>query len=269
MKLLCCWTRAVGPERLFACVRSSCAASSRRGGRYPVWAHDGAVGAAHRLRCGARSGLAPRNSLHSLRSLRSDSLGESDERSALRAPSPALALQAAQGLAALPLARHGQSTGLSVSGLACSPPQKSPPPGTAHRAATRVVFLGEYLGASGKAAGGCASAATYAALRNAGLVVARVSALRSSDSSRLFERSERSERSEFRDGPRDRVPEGSRPAGPAAAFERRRIPARGFAYARCPHVAKRSIPTAAQGRVRPFDHMDFTCRGPREARWSN
>src|SRR5688572_32048666 len=50
-------------------------------------------------------------------------------------PLALLALQAAQGLAALPLARHGQSTGLSVSGLASSPPQKSPTPDTAHRAA--------------------------------------------------------------------------------------------------------------------------------------
>jgi len=51
----------------------------------------------------------------------------------------------------------------------------------------------------------------------------------SSDSSRLFERSERSERSEFRDGPRDRVPQGTRSEAKGAAFERRRIPARGFA----------------------------------------
>src|SRR5688572_30998081 len=50
-------------------------------------------------------------------------------------PLALLALQAAQGLVALLLARHGQSTGLSVSGLASSPPQKSPTPGTAHRAA--------------------------------------------------------------------------------------------------------------------------------------
>jgi hypothetical protein len=195
----------------------SYAAFARRGGRYPGWAHDVAVGASHRLRCDARAGVAPRNSLHSLRSLRSNSLGESDERSALRAPTPALALQAAQGLVALPLARHGQSTGLSMSGLAFSPPHKSPTPGTAHRAATLVVFAAKHLGAACKAGGGCASAATYAALRNAGLVAARASALRSSDSSRLFERSERSERSEFRDRPRDRVPEGSRANGTTAA----------------------------------------------------
>ena len=43
-----------------------------------------------RLRCDARAGVAPRNSLRSLRSLRSNNRGESDERSALRAPTPAL-----------------------------------------------------------------------------------------------------------------------------------------------------------------------------------
>ncbi len=35
-------------------------------------------------------------------------------------------------------------------------------------------------------------------------------------------------RCDARDGPRDRAPQGSRPAGPTAAFERRRIHARGF-----------------------------------------
>ena len=63
---------------------------ARRGGRYPAWAHTVAVGAERRLRCDARAGVAPRNSLHSLRSLRSNNRGESDERSALRAPTPTL-----------------------------------------------------------------------------------------------------------------------------------------------------------------------------------
>ena len=75
-------------------------------------------------------------------------------------PLALLALQAAQGLAVLLLARHGQSTGLSVSGLASSPPQKSPTPDTAHRAAPLVVLLDEYHGGAGKAVVGCATAAT-------------------------------------------------------------------------------------------------------------
>ena len=48
-------------------------------------------------------------------------------------------------------------------------------------------------------------------------------------SPRLFERSERSERSEFLGAPRDRAPEGIRSEAEDAAYERRRIPARGFA----------------------------------------
>ena len=42
----------------------------------------------------------------------------------------------------------------------------------------------------------------------------------SSDSARLLERSERSERSELRDGPRARVPQGSRRAAPTASLKR-------------------------------------------------
>ena len=53
-------------------------AFSRRGRRCPVGAHAGAVGAARRLRCGARPGVASHNSLRSLRSLRSDRCAESD-----------------------------------------------------------------------------------------------------------------------------------------------------------------------------------------------
>src|SRR4249919_3623852 len=131
---------------------TSPATSARRGGRYPVGAPTVAVGASHRLRCDARAGVAPRNSLHSLRSLRSDNRGESDERSALRAPTPALALQAASGLAAQPLARHEQSTGLLVSGLAFSPPYKSPTPGTTRRATALWVF-DEGHGGAGNAVG--------------------------------------------------------------------------------------------------------------------
>ena len=58
---------------------------------------------------------------------------------------------------------------------------------------------------------------------------ARAARASTSDSWRLFEHSERSERSEFRRGPCDRGVEGSRPAGPTAAHERRCIPGRGFA----------------------------------------
>jgi hypothetical protein len=52
-------------------------AVARRGGWYPVGAHAGVVGAARRLRCGAQPGVASRNSLRSLRSLRSNTRDES------------------------------------------------------------------------------------------------------------------------------------------------------------------------------------------------
>jgi len=48
-------------------------------------------------------------------------------------------------------------------------------------------------------------------------------------SPRLFERSERSERSELRDGPRARVPQGSRRAAPPASLKRCGLPGRAFA----------------------------------------
>ena len=114
--------------------------------------------------------------------------------------------------------------------LRCSPPHKSPPPGIAHRAATLVVFVEEYLDASAKPWVGVRRQRHCAALRSAGLVAARaMRALRSSDSPRLFESSERSERSEFLGGPRVRAPEGIRSEAEGAAHERRRTPTRGFA----------------------------------------
>ena len=58
-------------------LHSTCTASARRGRRCPARAHAGAVGAARRLRCGARPGVASHNSLRSLRSLRSNRCAES------------------------------------------------------------------------------------------------------------------------------------------------------------------------------------------------
>src|SRR5688572_5370363 len=95
---------------------------------------------------------------------------------------------------------------------------------------TTEVFIDKTLGGAGKAVGGCASAATLCgAEERRARGRARAARASTSDSRRLFERSERSERSEFRRGPRDRAPQGSRPAGQTAVHERRRIPARGFA----------------------------------------
>ncbi len=188
---------------------------ARRGGWYPVWAPTVAVGPAGRLRCAARSEGAPRNSLRSLRSLRSNSRGGSDERSALRAP---------------------------PSALRCSPPHKSPTPGTAHRAATLVVFDDACHGGAGKAGGGCATAATYAAPSSTGLVAARTQrALR--DLTRRDCPSAANEVSVASFAAGHETEQRREPLaheGPTAVFERRRIPARGFA----PLHPQQCVPTS-------------------------
>ena len=200
------------PARWLAADRPSCSGSARRGGRYPGWAPTVAVGLAGRLRWAARSEGAPRNSLRSLRSLRSDNRGESDERSALRAP---------------------------PSALRCSPPHKSPTSGTAHRAATLVVFDDACHGGAGKAVGGCATAATYAAPRSAELMAARAQrALRLLTRRDCLSATTAGSEASFSAGheiEHRREPLAQRGA---AAFERRRIPARGFASPQMLQVAK-------------------------------
>ena len=225
---------------LLAFVASTCEAPARRGGRYPGWAPTVAVGLAGRLRCASRGTLARRNSLHSLRSLRSNNRRESDvEARASRPPS-------------VP--------------LRCSPPDKSPTSGTAHRADTPMVFSAGHRGAD-KAGGGCASAATHAALRRRartrtvqwtgrawraagpqgparparpGLVAARVSALpflpRRDCSSAANAVSEAS----FATGHETEHRRGPFAQRRAAASERRRTPTRGFASLDTRQVAERS-----------------------------
>ena len=170
---------------------------ARRGGRYPVWAPTVAVGAARRLRCDAQRTRAAAMPLAS-----------GAERAAaswlLAGPSP--------GGAGLPLVP-----------LRSSPRHKAPTPDTAHRAAPLVVFFDACHAGAGKAVVGCASAATLCgAEHRRARGRARAARASTSDSRRLFEHSERSERSEFRRGPCDRGAQGSR--------QRRRIPGRGFAH---------------------------------------
>ena len=176
-------------------------ASARRGRRHPAAAHAVAVGASHRLYCGARSGVARPNSLRSLRSLRSNNRRESVDEARWRAP---------------------------TSDLRSSSPQKSPPPGAACRSGTGLAFRSNTTDVSAKACpGGLRSASS--ALRSTGLVARARSALRRLTCRRLFERSERSERSEFGDGPRDRAPEGSRSVATTAEVKRSSPPGHAFA----------------------------------------
>jgi hypothetical protein len=236
---------AFGPLLPFA---SGCslATSSRRGRRYPPGAHAGAVGAwRHRLHCDARSGLAPHNSLRSLRSLRSDRCGESVHQARWRAPSPALRF---------------------------SSPQKSPLPGTACREVHRLwrssIGTPRCWQQRRVRAGRSAHGRRREAQGSWPRAYPRASC---SDLSHLSERRERSERSELCDRPRDRCtepghkqsgglfvpgegpghwpgPQGSRCRQAATAEDKRcGLPGRAFARA---DVRKQSgLPSSPLGRT--------------------
>jgi hypothetical protein len=180
-----------------------CVVVARRGERYPAGAPTVAVGPACRLHCASRSALARRNSLRSLRSLRSDNRRKSDhEARAARVPSAL---------------------------LRCSSPHKSPPPGTTHRAGTLVVFGDACHGAVGKAGGGCAPAATYAAPSSAELMAARGSAPRALTRRDCLSAANAVSAASFATGDEVEQHRGPGPTGWAAAVERRRIPAPSFA----------------------------------------
>jgi hypothetical protein len=70
------WPSTFGPLQPFADVRCG-EPSARRGRRCPAGAHAVAVGAARRLHCDARPGVASQNSLRSRCSLRSNNCDES------------------------------------------------------------------------------------------------------------------------------------------------------------------------------------------------
>ncbi len=159
-----------GSLRLFACARL-CRASARRGRRCPAMAHAVAVGAAHRLHCGARSDVAPQNSLRSLRSLHSNNRGESvdEARCARRLRTSAPRRHRNRPRRAPPAAQHR----LLFSGR------------VPRRVQQRRVRAGWSAPLERREAQGSWPRAQRASI---------------TDSSRLFECSERSERSEFGDG---------------------------------------------------------------------
>src|SRR5262245_24113400 len=180
----------------------SCWRFARRGGRYPVAAPTVAVGLAGRLRCDARIARAAAMPLAA----------------ALNAPPP-------HGFS--PVQPLRAWTAPCAAALLAAPqvaPTGYRPPRRGARGVSRPTPR-----CIGKAVGGCASAATLGgAEERRGEAGARAARASTTDSRRLFERSERSERSEFRRAASTRAPQGSRPARPTAAHERRRIPARGF-----------------------------------------
>jgi hypothetical protein len=173
----------------------------------PSGAMTTAIGAAHRLPCAARPGVARRNSLRSLRELRSDNRRENEERSALRAPTPGLRCSApprsprsARSDSPVPrperprpadACRSGNADAVRTEGrsddcsAALTSKRRALPANTATLPAKVRVVRRRRARAQPR------SAAVPARAR---------SALRTSDSPRFPERSSRSERSEFRGG---------------------------------------------------------------------
>jgi hypothetical protein len=199
------------------------AASTRRGRRYQAGVRGSVVGAARRLRCDARSGVAPHNSLRSLRSLRSNRFGESVYVARWRAPTPDLRF---------------------------SPPLYSPRPGTACRAATGLGLRAEH---HERCRQGCVRAGRSAHGRrraSQGSWPRAYPRASSTDSSRLCERRERSDRSELRDGPRDREAQGSRRVAQTAEDKCCGLPERNLARSQAgPRTAAPGCePTCAQRR---------------------
>ena len=208
------WGRGAAGRALGGRVAAGRRAAARGWGR-PGEAMAAAVGASHRLPSAARLGVARRNSLRSLRELRSDNRRESEVRSALRAPTPKLRCSAPQTsprpAVPNPARRPGgpRPRGPRAHGPRPFAPKRCGPLPRAARA--RCVVYGWTTGPFASSAAmlsGKARARVWGARRRraraqprSAVVPARArSALRPSDSPRLFERSERSSRSEFRGG---------------------------------------------------------------------
>jgi hypothetical protein len=110
------------------------------GGRLAGRAMATAVGASHRLPCAAHPGVARRNSLRSLRELRSDSRRESEVRSALRAPTPGLRCSAPP---TSPARQGARRPGARPPGPRRPRPALPPPPALETSAAPEAFALSE------------------------------------------------------------------------------------------------------------------------------
>ncbi|MCG3189829.1 MAG: hypothetical protein LKCHEGNO_02337 [Burkholderiaceae bacterium] len=194
--------------------RLSCGTSqgpARRGGRRPGWTPTVAVGLAGRLRCDARATRAA-------------------------AVPPSAALDAPR-TSRRPRRSGACGAGLPLASLRFSPPHKSPTPGAARRAAPLVACGEACRDGAGKAGGGYAPAATLrgAEERRVARVARRPEATRRPHTVRVPSAAAlRSSVAAARGrvcvaALAARAPQGSRPAGPTAVHERRRIPGHGFA----------------------------------------
>ena len=212
---------------------------ARRGRRCPARAHAEAVGAARRLRCGARPGVAAHNSLRSLRSLRSNRCAESDNeaRDARRPQSCAPRRPRNRPHRAPPAATDR-----------CSP-RESPLPQQQRR-----VRAG-----SRRASEVPRSAGLGARARSAPQLLTRRICLSAVSEANV---------ASYAAGPRDRAPQGSRRFAPTASAKRCG-PAR-TRLCRADARAHRAYPSSASGRKPTFNEQPrFNRRGSCEARWSN
>ncbi len=185
------------------------ASTRARAGRCALGAHTLAVGALRPLRCDARAGGAPQNSLRALCALRSDSCGEQVDEARF-ACLPRLCASR----------RHRVS------------PQRTAPSASLYK--WWRVKLGEpkillrssalTMGAPPAPQPRCIGPCAGAPLGRRVAQGLRPRAQRASftDSSQLSERSAQSARSEFCDGPQERATQGSRSAAKTAPVKRLR-----------------------------------------------
>jgi hypothetical protein len=178
--------------------------SASRGRRHPAGAHGGAVFASLRLHSGARSEVArPTHFAHSVRYVQTTAASQLTKRAARADLEPALLVTPQIAPAGCRLPR-GQRLALFVT--------------------KRDV--------SAKACPGRLRSACEAP-SSTGLVARARSALRQLTCRRLFEHSERSERRELGDGPRDRAAQGSLSEAKTAEPKRSSLPGRAFAAPSC------------------------------------
>jgi hypothetical protein len=204
---------------------------ARRAGRCPVGAQAGAVGAARRLRCGARACGLHGGTRYAPSSLRSNSRRESDDEARGYARRPQALRPCRPRQAGGPAVRQAQTVRMDcLCPGSPSPPQTAPPPGTARRSAPALASGRAQIPVPAKAwAGGrwCACAQP----RSAGFLArARTRALRHLTHGGCSSAVSEANVASSAVGPRARASQGT-PAKQGQAAARRRPPAHAFARA--------------------------------------
>ena len=287
-----CRATACCPLPLFA---DDCfaAASERRGRRCPAGTHAGAVGAARRRQCAARSGLASQNSLRSLRSPRSDSRDESDDeaRCARRArpcaaPRPRMSPRRAPPAAKYPRWWFSFRTPATLQQRRVWKDPRAP-----KASRSRVALVRNTTDISAKAGAGKLRRASEAPRRRAwtqtvrgtvcalraavppgtarparpGLVAARAARIVHLTRRGCLNAESAANEVSSATRPRDRAPQGSRCAAATASAKRCGLPASAFV---APTLAQSGHQESPQGRKRTHSTLErFMRRGSREARW--